>query len=243
MEPYLNRSIFRRHCCACDFQPTVHHLGAESQEVRGIDHPGLAGMAFQDSWGDETEEKERPPIFPWVVVMAGGLLLGSLCFLMVLPGGPLSPVIEAALRPTQTESTTPNAATPQVTSTACTTPASDPPSTVKAFVERLNANDYRAAWSQLDPAYQQSQYQNSAGSFTEDWANHGRIDLGQMTYRTPDDSSVILLADLTFEDGNRTTMRLQFQIGASLDRCDWVIQRVDFPGESGSVIPTAQAGS
>lgn len=195
-------------------------------------------MAFREPWQDEAEVEPPRKVFPWVGVAFGGLLLGLVAFALVLPGGPLHPLVEQAAKPLPTATLAPTADVTEPPGTTCGAPTADPPTAVRDFVADLNAGDLQSAWTRLDASMRYSAYADDFDAFRRQWGGLQALNIGQMTYRTTEDGGALLLADLTFRtDTGRTSSRLRFQLTPSADNCQWLITAILFPDEANPTAP------
>lgn len=197
-------------------------------------------MAFREPWQEEDGAEPSPSIFPWMAVVAGGLILGLLIFTALIPGGPLHPLVEQAAKPQPTSQDSMQTDLAIATATTCPSPLADPPLAVQSFIESLNDGNYTGAWADLGPTLKDSSYQDDIDAFTQEWRTRGRLVLRQTTSMLPSNSQVTILASLSIGENNPTSVLLRFQLVGSPDNCEWLISGIAFPSEYATETPPSE---
>ena len=185
-------------------------------------------MAFHDMWGKEEDSggTARRPYLKWTVFLLGGVIVGAGIYAMLLPGG----ILHSAI-PSPVEATPQSTAVPTATlqPTPCRTPLASPPQTVTDFAAALNNENYDAAWNFLAPTLQQSLYAGQRQAFINDWAAHGQIEIGQMTYSQTGGREANLLARFNMESPAGAAFDYTLSLRYDPGSCRWLIIEIALP--------------
>ncbi len=189
-------------------------------------------MAFHDMWDEEAEGAEEASsqfLLAWTALLMGGVAVGVGSYLMLLPGGPLHPALEAfiATKPTPVA----QVASPTLEPTPCFTPPVSPPETLSAFITAIDRGNYQSAWSLLDPTLQQNLYGGQPEAMAAEWGQYGSIELGQVTFVQPSEGEATLLAALTLERPQRAKFNYHLQLNYRPSSCGWLIHEISLQAE------------
>lgn len=200
-------------------------------------------MAFHDMWGeDEGSEGPSPrSLLKWLALLFGGVVVGTVIFVMLLPGGLLHPTFQAPVQADPSNPPITATSSPTIQPTPCLTQTASPPQTVSDFVAALNRDDWQTGWSLLDPALQQSLYGRDFDAFVNDWTAHGAIGLGQITYSQPSPTEADLVARFELEHPPNAQYQYHLRLVYHPVQCLWLIEDFSLPLDStptGSTSPT-----